>query len=221
MTEEDPPQPQELNNTMTDDVTAALNEEIATLRKTVAAANQAVKSAVGSNNLLHERVKKAENISETWKKLALRPASQRQAWVTTFLLIGVGAVVGYVHHQAQLLRDVVEEHQCPVAVECPPVVVCEAPEVQPTQGADERGYWVEADGMGDWHPWPDSSGYPAARFEDDCRDVCEVPEGYGHDRQAGRVLVTDPEHLLCICFHPDSHGTAWAVARWIGWEHIR
>jgi hypothetical protein len=75
--------------------------------------------------------------------------------------------------------------------------------------------------MGDHlHPWPDASNYPAEQFETDCRDVCAVPEGYGHDATPGHVLMMDPSRLVCVCFHPDSHGS-WSVARWVGWEHVR
>jgi hypothetical protein len=109
----------------------------------------------------------------------------------------------------------------PEPVVCPPPVVCESSETPTQADGDALGYWV-GDGIeGRRHPWPDASNYPAERFEDDCHDVCAVPEGYTAHPAPGRVLVMDPAHLVCVCLHPDSHGSAWAVARWIGWERVR
>lgn len=215
---------QEPNDTMTDEVVADLNREIETLRKTVAAANRTVTATADSNTQLRIRAERAEGVAEAWRKAAnARPHYQRPAWIMLILLGLAWASSGYVLDQIWAVQDIVEAHQCPPepeAVECPPPVVCEASATSPTQSEDERGYWVGNDGMGDWHPWPDATGYPAARFEDDCHDVCAVPGGYG-DSHPGRVLVTDPQHLVCICFHPDAHGSAWSVVRWVGWEHVR
>ena len=110
----------------------------------------------------------------------------------------------------------------PDPILCPPAVVCEPTSETPHARYEDQGFWTgDSDGMSSRRDWPDATGYPAERFETDCHDVCAVPDGYGHEAHSGRVLVMDPSRLVCVCFHPDSHGSAWAVTRWIGWERIR
>lgn len=85
------------------------------------------------------------------------------------------------------------------------------------------GYYVEGEIGRTFVPWPDASRYPADRFTDDCTAVCATPErAHTSDLDSswapGRVLVVDPPHLTCICFH---EGAFWPVERWVGWVRVQ
>lgn len=165
------------------------------------------------------RMREVESLS-TMRRRAEKAESRPNvvAWISLGTGFGALLLLGWV------FWHIPEPVVCPPPPEpvvCPPPVVCESEETPTQADGDELGYWV-GDGIeGRRHPWPDASNYPAARFETDCHDVCAVPEGYTSHPTPGRVLVMDPAHLVCVCLHPDSHGSAWSVARWIGWERVR
>lgn len=137
--------------------------------------------------------------------------------VMLLLLLATSAMVRSVTNSVTAHLDELR----PPAVECP---VCEppAPPVAPPAPAASTastGYFVEGEfGGPSFVPWPDASGYPAEVFTEDCRAICAVPAPLDGPDEPGRVLVVDPEHLLCICFHPES---SFPITRWINWERTR
>lgn len=153
-----------------------------------------------------------------WRRVALIPRSQWQARTTLALLLFTTMIVVFVRSR---IPEIPEPITCPQPTTCPPPIVCESTDT-PTHSADEEdGFWVHDGDGGHRREWPDATGYPAERFERDCREVCAVPDGYGDHARPGRALTVDPPHLVCVCLHPDSHGGSWAVDRWVGWEQVR
>jgi len=62
--------------------------------------------------------------------------------------------------------------------------------------------------------WPDAGNYSPERFTMDCNAVCQ--ERFLRSDPPGRVLMVDPAHLLCVCFHPGT--SSFPVTRWVAWE---
>jgi hypothetical protein len=188
------------------DLTANLDESESELKQTLASNNAMARREVALSTQITElRVSKPR-----WS----------QVGVSVFMLV---VCLGTLACTLSVYRSVIEhlDHLTPPPVECP---VCETPAepttpTTPTTVAASDGYLIEDEnGMPHMMPWPDASLYPAAVFIDDCRAVCTVPAPLDRDDTPGRVLVADPEHLLCICFHAEH---PWPITRWINWERVR
>jgi hypothetical protein len=146
-----------------------------------------------------------------------RVRSERIA--TSGLLAFALVALGFLCWYAWTLPVPVESPPPPAPVECPPVEECEecaecAVEVPPTVGMSPHGYH-SADGQ--LHDWPSPGDYEPDQFVEDCHAVCQVPSTFDRNAEPGRVLLVDPAHLVCVCFHRS--GT-WPVERYIGWERI-
>jgi len=164
------------------------------------------------NRIESEREQAARNraveSAVMWKDRAMRPRSQTGAWALLFLTL------------ATLVLVLWTQQSIPAPAVCPTPVAC--PEAPPAAGppaaisAEADGFWVELnDGSYETRPWPDASRYPAEQFTADCSAVCTVERtGTG---APGRVLVIDPAHLVCVCFHESGFRP---VERWINWERV-
>lgn len=181
--------------------------------KELAGAREELKNVLESNYVLARRT---ERDRDEIVGLRLKSYPTLVAWITLGLLLVTIFVVGYAISQ---VPEIPEPTVCEPTV-CEPVAA--APGVGPaipTVSNPENGYLAEDEvGMPRIVPWPDASHYPTETFNEDCRAVCAVPSPMSRGHEPGRVLVIDPAHLVCVCFHAES---AWPVTRWINWEHIR
>jgi hypothetical protein len=175
------------------------HEATEVLREQLRAEQEARNREIGrSNRLAYE----ATTATTRVRRVALATLS--------LLLLVLGTVVG-------VTQNIPAPTVCPTPPACPACEVCEiyeAPPTVPTAGGDPEGYLVEGEFGGlRLVPWPDASAYPAETFRNDCTAVCSVPTPMGDE--PGRVIVVDPTHLVCVCFHRES---PWPVTRWINWQ---